>query len=80
MKTRKIVAVGAMLAILVASYFSEKAPAAVRTEPSLGPALHSLAPVHGPLAAESWQSIVTPRSSPVEHSDGSVTLLSSWTS
>ena len=67
MKTRKIVAVGAMLAILVASYFSEKAPAAVRTEPSLGPTLHSLAPVHGPLAAEKLRSSVTPQSSPVGH-------------
>lgn len=74
MKTRKIVAVGAMLAILVASYFSEKAPAfsekapaAVRTEPSLGPTPHSRAPVHGPLAAEKLRSSVTPQSSPVGH-------------
>ncbi len=67
MKTRKIVAVGAMLAILVASYFSEKAPAAVRTEPSLGPTPHSRAPVHGPLAAEKQRSSVTQPSSPVGH-------------
>lgn len=75
MKTRKIVAVGAMLAILVASYFTDKAPAAVRSAPSLGPTLHSLAPVHGPLAAESGHSSVTLWSSPVSHSDGSLTLI-----
>ena len=68
MKTRKIVAVGAMLAILVASYFSEKAPAAVRTEPSLGPTLHSRASVHGPLAIGTWDLCLTQPSSLVSHS------------
>lgn len=77
MKTRKIVAVGAMLAILVASYFSEKAPAAVRTEPSLGPTLHSRAPVHAPLTVESWHSSVTQPSLPVGFYAGSVRLISS---
>ncbi len=77
MKTRKIVAVGAMLAILVASYFSEKAPAAVRTEPSLGPTLHSRAPVHAPLAVESWHSFVTQPSSSVSHSGDGVSRISS---
>jgi hypothetical protein len=77
MKTRKIVAVGAMLAILVASYFSEKAPAAVRTEPSLGPTLHSRAPVHAPLATGSGHSSVTQPSSPMKHSGDRVSLISS---
>ena len=77
MKTRKIVAVGAMLAILVASYFSEKAPAAVRTEPSLGPTLHSRAPVHAPLTIGSGHSSLTQPSSPMKHSGDRVSLISS---
>ena len=77
MKTRKIVAVGAMLAILVASYFSEKAPAAVRTEPSWGPTLHSRAPVHAPLTTGSGHSSVTQPSSPMKHSGDRVSLISS---